>query len=196
MKKSAKELTYEVNMPDREKRFQELIIYIADKCGGYDTFSATLLNKILWASDFLAYQNRGRPITGEQYRRLENGPAPVRLVAMRTALIDNGDIVIRKINYHGRQQHRVVPTRCADLSIFSGEEIAMVDQVIEGLCRLNSTQVSEWSHMRAWKTRNDKDLMPYESAFLSDDPVTEGDISRTEALKKEYGWDEYQNAAV
>ena len=191
MKTSPKQLTYEVQMPDREKRFQELVIYISDKCANADTFSATLLNKILWASDFRAYQNRGRPITGEQYRRLENGPTPVRLVALRAVMIERGDIVIRKKDYHGKQQHRIVPTRCADLSIFSGDEIALVDQVIESLCRLNSTQVSDLSHQRAWKTRHDKDLMPYESVFLSNDPVTDGDISRTEQLKKEYGWHEY-----
>lgn len=196
MKTSTKQLTYEVQIPDRERRFQELIIYISDKCSNQETFGATLLNKILWASDFLSYQNRGKPITGEKYFRLERGPAPVRLVAIRNTMIKNGDIVMRTNNYRGKQQNRIIPTRNADLSIFSGDEIALVDQVIDGLCKLNGAQVSEWSHQRAWKTRHDKDFMPYESVFLSDDPVTDGDISRTEQLKKEYGWHEHQTATV
>lgn len=189
-----KQLTYEFPLPNREMRLKELIIYISDKCANNPKFSATMLNKILWASDFIAYQRSGVPITGEKYQRLEHGPAPVRLKPLRTEMERDGDIFIRKIPYHGKTQHRIMPKRSADLSFFNGDDISLVDSVIACLCNMNSTEISDWSHMRAWQTRYNNDPMPYESCLLSDDPVTPGDISRTEELSRKYRWDDFRFA--
>lgn len=181
-------LTYEVAIPNKEQRLKELIVYISDKCAGNEKFGATMLNKILWAADFISYQDKGRPITGEVYQRLERGPAPRRLRPIRSEMEANGDIRVRMTDYRGRVQHRTIALRDADLSIFSGDEIALVDKVIDALSTMNGKELSDWSHGRAWKTRNNQDPMPYESTFLSDEYVTVGDISRTEQLIKKYGW--------
>lgn len=184
-------LTYEADLPNKEERMRELIVYISDKCAGHPRYGATMLNKILWAVDFISFQNRGVPITGEKYQRLERGPAPLRVMPIRRQLETDGDIHVRTVKYPVGTQHRIVALRSADLSIFSGEEIALVDTVINSLTKMNSDQVSEWSHIRAWKTRYDHDLLPYESIFLSDEPVTVGDISRTEELARKFNWHAY-----
>jgi hypothetical protein len=64
---------------DGEARLRELILYIAARCERDPRFGATKLNKILLFADFLAYFRRRRPITGVEYMRLPNGPAPRRL---------------------------------------------------------------------------------------------------------------------
>lgn len=187
-----RQMTYEVAVPNKDRRFKELVIYISDKCANKPTYGATVLNKILWAADFISFQNTGKPITGEKYQRLERGPAPVRLKPVRTQMVEDGDIHIREVKTGKYTQHQIVPLRSADLSMFTGDDIALVDEIIETLCHMNGAEISDWSHMRGWKTRYDGDPMPYESCFLSDEPVTAGDISKTEELARKYNWNAYR----
>jgi hypothetical protein len=188
-------LTYEVALPQKQKRMRELIIYISDRSADDPKYGATKLNKILWWADFIAFKQRGKPITGEQYQRLPQGPCPVRLKPLRDTMIRDSEIVIRHQRVGVRTQHRIVPLRDADLTIFDGEDIAIVDAVIASLRDHGAVDVSVASHGRAWNTRNDYDLIPYEAAFLSDEGVTPSDLARTEALAKELGWDVGRRAA-
>ena len=66
------DLTYMVNIPSGKHRMAELIVYIADLCQEDPTFGATKLNKILFYADFASYAKYGRPITGQEYQRLEH----------------------------------------------------------------------------------------------------------------------------
>ena len=68
--------------PD-DRKMQELVLYISWMCESDPTFGAAKLNKILFLSDFRAYVHLGRSITGQEYRALEQGPAPEHLVALR-----------------------------------------------------------------------------------------------------------------
>jgi hypothetical protein len=86
------------------------------------------------------------------------------------------------------QQKRVVPLRAPDLSLFSAEDIAIVDEMIQGLWQRTATAVSELSHGIAWKVAGDRERIPYEAVFLSDEPLTEYDIARTHELAQRYGW--------
>src|SRR6266498_2034018 len=80
---SSSKLTFDFPEMDCEERLREMILYICAKCADDPAFGATKLNKILWFSDFLAYFQRGVPITGVAYQRLSRGPAPKRLVPVR-----------------------------------------------------------------------------------------------------------------
>ena len=181
-------LTYEVPMPDGDKRLRELIVYIADKCQDDPKFGATKLNKILFYADHLAFARYGQPITGAKYQRLERGPAPVRLRPVQAQMERDGDIVVRKREFRGRAQHRTIATRGADLTIFNGREIALVDEVIGIFWEKTAAEVSDVSHGISWLTRYNGDPIPYEAIYLSDEPVTPGDISRTEELVREFDW--------
>jgi hypothetical protein len=48
--------------------------------------------------------------------------------------------------------------------------------------------VSDASHDIRWKVLNLKDAMPYELAYLSDEPITPTDQTRTEELAAQFGW--------
>lgn len=181
-------LHYKVPMPKSGKRLRELIVYISDICEDDPTFGATKLNKILFHADFRSFARNGKPITGQEYQRLERGPAPKGLLPERRKLERDGSIRIRKTDYHGRIQHRLIPLRNADLTVFSGQEIAWVDEIIKELWGKSAEEVSDESHGIAWRTRHDGDLIPYEASFLSEEPVTPGDISRTELLARRLNW--------
>lgn len=174
---------------EADKRLGELILYVSKKCEGDSTFGSIKLNKILWWSDFLAYARYGTPITGSEYRSLEKGPAPKRLVPVRHNLIGAQDAVIQA-NQVGPThiQQRVIPLREAELEMFTGREIDLVNQVIRGLWEETAQTVSEWSHGKAWRVTPLGESIPYEAIFLSDEPPTPAEIERTQELAQQYGW--------
>jgi hypothetical protein len=61
--------------PD-EKKLAELIVYVAGNIQDDATGGATKINKIVFYADFAAVRSQGYPITGVEYQKLENGPAP------------------------------------------------------------------------------------------------------------------------
>lgn len=176
-------LTYKPEMEDKEERLRELILYIANKCVNDSMFGATKLNKILFKSDFLSFEMYGTSISGASYKRLDHGPVPASLLPIRAKMEEEAEIFIKKIHWpNGKVQHKVIAMRESDLTYFSGRDIAIVDTIISALKDMNAEQASEYTHGIQWKTCYNNDPIPYETAFLSDEPVTLGDISRTEEL--------------
>jgi hypothetical protein len=179
-------------------KFKELILYVSSKCANMHYFGAVKLNKVLFFSDFMAYGLHGKPITGAAYIRLEKGPAPKALVPIRNEMVEHGDAVIVPVRVFNRTQQRLVPKREPNVSIFSPDELKLVDDVIEALCNTTADQTSELSHERSagWKLVEDREEIPYESVFLSTEPLTRSDIESGKALAEKYGWSSQGNSAM
>lgn len=182
-------LQFEIKTGKGEELMRELILYIAEECADDPTFGATKLNKILFFADFLSYSETGDPITGVAYQRLPQGPAPKNLMPIRNKMERAREIAVSKKPFGHYNQHRVVALRPAKLEHFSGQDIAMVDRVIKGLWGITAAQVSDMSHQRAWRVAGDQELIPYEAALISDEPITDYEINRTKELSERYGWE-------
>src|ERR1022692_2993279 len=124
----ANNLKFEFPELDGNARLRELILYISQKCSGDPTFGATKLNKILFYSDFFSYYRFGKPISGIEYQRLPNGPAPKQLIPVREKMLSDGDVAIQKTSFFNKQQHRCIPLRDPNLSNFNGQDIALIDE--------------------------------------------------------------------
>jgi hypothetical protein len=162
-----------------DSKLKELILYVAQKSADDPRFGATKLNKILFFSDFLAYGELGRPITGVRYQRLDHGPAPVRLLPAQRELETEGAVQLVEVAHYTWTQKRLTPTRRADLSTFSATEIAVVDEVVDWLREFSATEVSALSHLeRSWQIVADREEIPYEYVFLSNEPLTPADERR------------------
>lgn len=175
--------------PD-EKKFRELLIYVASKCQSDPSFGAIKLNKILFHADFFAYGSLGKPITGMEYMKLEHGPAPRLLAPIRDEMQAANDIVLVHPTRYGLKHDRVVPRREPDLSLFTAEEIALVDSVIESCRGATAADLSAATHgYRGWlMALHLKDTIPYEAVFLSDEPPTAYEIQHAQELILEHGW--------
>ncbi len=171
-------------------RLRELILYISQKCANDPTFGATKLNKLLFYSDFFSYFRYGEPIAGLEYQKLPNGPAPKQLVPVRESMVSSGDVAMQKVSFFNKQQHRCVPLRDPDLSRFKGRDIALIDELIEGLWGKTASEVSELSHKRAWRIAKDRESIPYQAIFLSDDDeLTDAEIAHVAELNREHKWE-------
>jgi hypothetical protein len=172
-----------------DKSLGELMLHIAQRCSEHPKFGATKLNKILFFSDFAAFRNQGEPITGARYMKLDHGPAPRRLLPVLNDLIESKSAAVQeKPLLSGKKQKRLISLREPDLSLFSAPQIEIVHKVIELLEHTTAEEVSDISHDRVWKIAELNEDIPYESAFISDEGVTNTDKRRAEALAEEHGW--------
>jgi Protein of unknown function (DUF4065) len=173
--------------PENEARFKELLLNVCQKCANDRKFGATKLNKILYFADFLAYAELGEPITGMEYQKLPNGPAPRSLKPIREQMVKDRELAVQCVRLvSGRVQARPVNLRPARLGMFTPEQISLVDGVIEALRDSTAEEVSELSHrMVGWKVVDTNETIPYETIFVSDEPLTEADIQRAQELARQ-----------
>lgn len=184
---SVKRFNFAINVPRGQQRFRELIIYVSKESERDPYFGAIKLNKILYYSDFFAFERFGVPLTGLPYFRLPFGPAPQLMVPIRADLIKEGAIEIKQVDVGGHLQDRTIALRDPYLSLFSKDELSLVDGIIKTFWGQSATEVSLISHDVRWRTLNDRDALPYDMAYL-DDEITDDDRVRTEQLARELGW--------
>ena len=172
-----------------EQKFAELVLYVAHRLVDHPEGGAVKLNKTLWWAECAHMRTYGRSITGAEYQRLPNGPAPRRLLPVRNRLLESGAASMEPSIYMGKQQQRLVPTRQADLSLLSSEETALVDQVIREIKGRNATELSQESHLEiGWRAVEDGETIPIETAFLADAVVlTPANRARAQQLADSHG---------
>jgi hypothetical protein len=172
-----------------ERKFKELLLYVSQKCATDPSFGATKLNKIMFYADFFAYANLGKPITNFEYQKLQYGPAPRRLLPIQQQMVADKELAIQEVHLlSGNIQRRTVNLREPNLTIFTGDEIALVDQVIQALESVKAEAVSELSHrMIGWKVAEDGETIPYSTVFLSDQALGEAEIERGREIAERHG---------
>lgn len=167
-----------------EEKFTELVLHVATRMADDPAFGATKLNKVLFYADVLHYANFGTPITGAEYQKLTHGPAPRRLLPVLQKLKSRDEAVMQRRGMGSFVQKRLIPLREADLSKFSGTEIAQVEKVIDALSGRSAASVSALTHtMSGWQVADEGETIPYSAIFLYDGPVTEQDRKTARALR-------------
>jgi hypothetical protein len=170
-------------------------LYIANRCQADETFGAVKLNKLLFYSDFLAYLNFGKAITGQEYFKLPKGPCPRRWLPVKAKMIARRDMVMKNMQFHGFSQSRTVPLREPKLDMFTAEEIALVEKVITAHWSRTASEISDESHgFLGWKLAADEETIPYSVALVSRRPLAGKDWeigrnlqSLAESALKNYG---------
>lgn len=164
-----------------EQKFFELVLYVADQLRDDKAGGAAKLDKVLFFVEFAHVRRAGAPISGAVYVRRSRGPAPQPLEAAERALVANGDAEILCETFVGYEQHRFVPLRPADVSVFSPAELQTVDGVLADLRNLTGKQITDLSRGEpGWVLVDDGDAIPYETAFLSPEHVDAPLMARAE----------------
>lgn len=154
---------------DEDTKLAELTLYIAKKSEGDSTFGSTKLNKLLFFADFLAYLNWGKPITEQEYQCIERGPAPRRIVIVKEDLMRKGEATKRIDNYFGFPQEKFITLREPNLDNFTGNEIDLVNSIINQWWGITARQISDYSHnFIGWQNAEEGETIKYETALVSD----------------------------
>src|SRR3546814_12290532 len=116
-----------------ERKFAELLLYVSERLRGDVAGGATKLNKVLYFAELTHLRRHNSVISGCEFQKLAHGPAPRQLVPVRRRLLESGEAEIEQDDFLGRPQHRLVPRRPADLSVFRPEERQTIDDVLAQL---------------------------------------------------------------
>lgn len=148
--------------PQSQSRLQHVVLYFIEKLGGV---FPTKMNKLLFFTDFCSYKRRAVGITGLAYKAIQYGPVPERW----DMLYGSMDAVEPEIVpfASGHSGELLVSKHSPDMSLFSQEEMAIMDEVIHKLGSKTANQLSEMSHQEdAWLRFKDASaLIDYTAAF-------------------------------
>jgi hypothetical protein len=181
-------LTWKVHLPGGQKRLAEAVLYVSKACEQAPNFGLVKLNKIVWRADFESFAQRGQPITGRQYQRLRQGPAPVEMLPVLNELQAGGLLAIKPVSQGNYEERRPVALQDPVLTFFSPQDLVFLDRSIAAYWDKTGKEVSDISHGAAWSSREDGEAMPYELAYLSDHPVGRGQKARLLKLAEQHGW--------
>lgn len=156
-------------LPDAEK-LKQLAIYVASRSQEDRKFGSTKFNKILFCADYMHYLKTGRSITGFAYIKKQFGPCPEDFDVIQNEMTQAGQFAIQEIFHFGLTQKRPIALVVPDLSNFTGEEVATIEEALDSLLHLNGKEASDWSHgFVGWQLASDFEKIPYSIARLGFD---------------------------
>lgn len=164
-------------------RLPELMLLMADRLRSDPTYGATKLNKALFFADHLHYKRYGASISGAAYERLPRAPAPRGLLMVRQRLVDRGEATVETRGYLGHVQQRLLPLRAPSQEDFDETELTLVAEVADALRGHSHTGVL------GWQLSQEREEIPYESAFLSTSTPNRAELDRGAKLAADLGLD-------
>lgn len=136
----------------RADKFEALVHYICWRCQDPTKLGATKLNKVLWFSDAIAFVNHGKPITDSVYVKRQFGPVPKKILQTLSRLERGNKLAVRETEYFGKPKREFFAKEPADITIFTAEEISLVDYVIDRICEGHTAaSISDLTHDDVWE---------------------------------------------
>ena len=152
---------YRVN----KRKLADVIHYIIANCANKENFGKTLLYKMLYFSDFDYYELYEEPLTGEQYRKIDYGPAPCHFKDAIKLLEKENKIKKITVAFKGCKQEKYLPLKEPEVNL-TKKELEVIDSVIGRLSNMSANQVSAFSHNDLpFKATKYKEIIDYELVF-------------------------------
>lgn len=159
-------MTFRAALDFNKDKYKNMTHYIISKCGDKPNVGKTVLFKLSYFSDFNHYEIFEKKMTGEPYRKIPNGPAPIHFDDIVKELETEKNIETKPGKYGGYDQKRFHALTEPDMSIFTEEEVGVIDSVIDEYCELTATKISALSHQdMPYKATNESDIIDYELVF-------------------------------
>lgn len=127
------------------ERIENLISYIADKT---ENLYKTSLNKYLWFIDFENFKQNVRSLTGLRYVKQKYGPVIekkgyeeiINLLDEKFYVEETEDV------YNNSTKAKIISKKDYDMSIYSKNEMEVINAVIEKLKNMSCSEISDKSH--------------------------------------------------
>lgn len=149
-----------------KKKFEQILLYILEKCGAKPNVGETVLFKLLYFIDFDYYELYEDYLTGEAYRKISYGPAPCNFNRVVEKMIQKNEIKKIPAEYFGKPQKKYIPLVEPDLKILNGRELEVVDRVIDRLSSMNATAIENYSHQDIpWEVTKNRKVIDYDTVF-------------------------------
>jgi len=155
---------------DKEK-YKAALLYISGALGQIDGMKKAY--KLLYFLDFDFYEAYGRSFTGEVYKALVMGPAPIYFTGIMAELVSEGKIKIDKVRKSPTHEFATVTYKPIESCeyIFSKEEKKMLDRIIRLYGNQTGKSLEILSHSEApYNAVSLYQIIPYEYSLYRDTP--------------------------
>lgn len=144
------------------ERLKNVMLYILEHC---EDVWQTKMNKLLFYIDFLSYRERGMAISGLSYRAIDFGPVPERWERVYSQFDEIRPEMKAIGDFEGVMLRSDLK---ADVSLFSEEELQLMERVCSKLGGCSSRVLSEKSHKeQGWKDNfKQHRIIPFDNAFF------------------------------
>jgi hypothetical protein len=163
-----------------DDKLYELVILFARRSEGDPLFGSLKLNKLLFYADFFSYLMLGKPITGQEYFALENGPALRYKARLWQHMIEKNDIVVRKEpTIMSTDRETTLALREPDVTKFSPQELDLAYVFLEAFRNKRGTELSLITHtFPGWQLAKERETIPYSAAFVGERKPTRDEMIR------------------
>jgi len=155
------------HIEDPKRKLKDLILYIALRYKDKPNFWKTILNKLLYFSDFNYYEWTWSLITGINYKKLPYWPVPENITEILDEMVRDWEIAIKEERLHNYNQQRIIVLKddISNLNLFKEtdkenkkerlnykpykdlpESKKIVDDVLDRFIDWKATDISELSH--------------------------------------------------
>ena len=156
-----------INVPQRNvEKFREVLLYILNKVGAKPNIGETAIYKLLYFVDFDFYEKYEEQLVGATYQKNHFGPTPIEFHEIVNQMIEDKELERVETDYFQYQQKKYLPLRKPHLSLLTGREVELIDDVLNRLSDMSGKQISEYSHGDVpWQTTEDGTMIDYETVF-------------------------------
>jgi transcriptional regulator with XRE-family HTH domain len=163
-----------ISVPQKNlKIFKEVLLYILSKVGGKSNVGETVLYKLLYFIDFNYYEKFEKQLIGATYIKNHYGPTPVEFKKVVERMIKDGNLEKIKSTFFKYEQKKYLPLRKPNISMLSGEDMKVIDDVLANLSDKTASELSKYSHEDIpWKIAENGKPISYESVFYRSDPYS------------------------
>ena len=163
------------------EKFKNILHYIIKECGDNPNVGRTVLYKLLYFSDFNFFEIYETKLTGESYKKLPHGPAPIHFpIAINELVKEEKILETTEPNYFGGLQYNYSSLKDPVMDL-KEKELEVIDDVIEKLSHMNANQISDYSHGDIpWRANNDYEIIKYAYVFYRDPEYTVRDYDESD----------------
>lgn len=163
-----------INVPHKNlEKFKEVLLYILNKVGSKPNVGETVIYKLLYFIDFDYYEKYEEQLIGASYIKNHFGPTPIEFEKIVHKMIEDEEIEKIKSSYFDFPQTKYLPVRKYNLDKLNGNEIEIIEDVLNKLSDMNASQISEYSHSDVpWLTTENGEIIEYESVFYRTPPYS------------------------
>ncbi len=143
-------------------KLKNVILYFIEKLNGV---FVTKMNKLLFFADFVSYRENGQAVTGLSYKAIQYGPVPEHWDSIYGLIEDIDQVIVDFGN--GNSGQKLVSNVSFDASVFTSEQISVLEKVYSTFKNDTSSKISNRSHNEEAWTENvgRHDLISFDYAF-------------------------------
>ena len=156
-------------MTTEERKFGELILYLAKLSEADPKCGRTKLNKLLFYVDFRAYERFGVSVSGQRYQKRDYGPTAASFMPVVRCLEDEQACVWVDRTYHGKPMKKLIARREPDVKVFRPEEVDLIHEVSEEFLPFDARDMTNKTHLWAgYQAAEIDEEIPYNMVFVDD----------------------------